>query len=99
VHEASCVVVTAKVFLAVVRSVQADTKLKLESHNAGMNEAYLASASRMFLEGSTQVTPMAAVIAGERSLREWCECLNYARFLYSDELEQADGFDDLSILT
>ena len=90
---------TAKVFLAVVSLMQADTKLKLKSHNAAMNEAYLASASRMFLEGSSHATPLAAVIAGERSLREWCDCLNYARFLYSDELEQADGFDDLSILS
>jgi hypothetical protein len=90
---------TPKVFLAVVSHVQADTKLKLEWHSLHMSEAYLASASRMFLEGSTHVTPMAAVVAGDRSLREWCECLNYARFLYSDELEQADGFDDLSILS
>ena len=90
---------TLEVFLAVVRSMQADTKLKLESHNAAMSEAYLTSASRMFLEGSTHTTPMAAVLAGERSLHEWCECLNYARFLYSDELEQADGFDDLIILS
>ena len=60
--------------------------------------AYLKSASRMFLEGSTHATPILAVMAGERSLREWCECLNYARFLYSDTLEQADGFDNLSIL-
>jgi hypothetical protein len=90
---------TSKVFLAVVSLMQADTKLKLESHNAGMNEAYLASASRMFLEGSTYATPMAAVIAGERSLREWCDCLSYARFLYTDTLEPTDGFDDLSILT
>ena len=85
---------TPKVFIALVRSVQADTKLKLGLHNAGMNtgtgtgtnEAYLASASRMFLEGSSHATPMAAVVAGERSLREWCDCLNYARFLYSDDL-------------
>ena len=63
-----------------------------------MNEAYLASASRMFLEGSTHATPILAVMAGERSLREWCECLNYARFLYSDTLEQADGLDNLRIL-
>ena len=90
---------TLEVFIAVVSLVQADTKLKLEWHSLCMNEAYLASASRMFLEGSTHTTPMAAVIAGERSLREWCECLNYARFLYSDDLEQADGFDDLSILS
>jgi hypothetical protein len=90
---------TLEVFRRVVRSVQADTKLKLESHNTAMNEAYLASASRMFLEGSTHTTPMAAVVAGERSLREWCDCLNYARFLHSDEFEQADGFDDLSILS
>jgi hypothetical protein len=74
---------TAKVFLAVVSLMQADTKLKLEWHSWYMNEAYLASASRMFLEGSTHATPMAAVMAGERSLREWCDCLNYARFLYT----------------
>jgi hypothetical protein len=90
---------TPKVFIAVVSLMQADTKLKLELHNTAMNEAYLASASRMFLEGSMHATPMAAVMAGERSLREWCECLNYARFLYSDPLEPMDGFDDLSILS
>jgi hypothetical protein len=51
-----------------------------------MSAAYLASAIRMFLEGSTRSTPMAAVIAGERSLHEWCECLSFAKFLYTDEL-------------
>ena len=73
-------------------------RLKIEWHCLRMNEAYLASASRMFLEGSTHSTPMAAVMAGERSLREWCECLSYARFLYDNELEQADGFDEFGIL-
>jgi hypothetical protein len=103
VHEASGVVMTPKVFLAVVSLMQADTKLKLGWHSWRMKsdttEAYLVSASRMFLEGSTSPTPLAAVMAGERSLREWCECLNYARFLYSDSLEPTDGFDDLSILS
>jgi hypothetical protein len=77
--------------------LQADTKLKLESHNAAMNEAYLASASRMFLEGSVHATPMAAVIAGERSLREWCECLGFARFLYSEESATTEVTDEEEI--
>jgi hypothetical protein len=59
-----------------------------------MNEAYLASASRMFLEGLAHTTPLAAVISGERSLREWCDCLNYARFLYSDDLESIEAGDE-----
>jgi hypothetical protein len=90
---------TLEVFRRVVRLVQADTKLKLELHSWGMSEPYLASASRMFLEGSTHPTPIAAVMAGERSLREWCECLSYARFLYSDLFEPKDELNDHSIFS
>jgi hypothetical protein len=89
---------TSKVFLAVVSLMQADTKLKLGWHSWRMKsdttEAYLVSASRMFLEGSRHATPLAAVMAGERSLREWCDCLSYARFLYSDELEPIEAGDE-----
>jgi hypothetical protein len=92
-------VTTTKVFIAVVSLTPADMKLKPESHYLGMSAAYLASASRMFLEGSHHATPMAAVAAGERSLHEWCNCLSYARFLHADELEPTDGFDDLNVLS
>jgi hypothetical protein len=89
---------TFEVFRAVVSLVQADARLKLELHSVnmdtGMNEPYLASASRMFLEGSTHASPMAAVISGERSLREWCDCLAFARFLYSDKADPIEAGDE-----
>lgn len=60
-------------------------------------ESYLQYARRLFLEGSRHRAPIEAVEAGERSISEWCHCLNRARLLYGLTLEPLaeetlDGF-------
>ena len=44
--------------------------------------SYLETASQQFLEGLPYRSPIEAVEAGERSLTEWCECLNRSRSLF-----------------
>ena len=53
-------------------------------------ESYLQYARRLFLEGSRHRAPIEAVLAGERSIAEWCLCLNRARLLYGLALEPLD---------
>jgi hypothetical protein len=87
--------ITRFLIFTLTRSLrQADAILKFKLQTLGMSTAYLASARRMFLEGCTHATPMAAVIAGERSLREWCECLSLAKFLYADEIAAIEAEAD-----
>jgi hypothetical protein len=61
--------------------------LKLEPQTEPMprmrRENYLQHARKSFLEGSRCCSPMEAVDAGERSILEWCACLNRSRLMYS----------------
>jgi hypothetical protein len=58
-------------------------------------ENYLQHARKSFLEGSRCRSPMEAVESGERSILEWCLCLNRARLMYgmTPEPVPEDSFD------
>jgi hypothetical protein len=68
-----------------------DLNLKLESHTEPMTRirrlSYLQQARDMFLEGSTFRSPVDAVLSGERSIEEWCNCLNRIRMMYGMTVE------------
>ena len=49
--------------------------------------SYLQQARDVFLEGSTFRSPVDAVAAGERSIEEWCNCLNRVRMVYGMTVE------------
>jgi hypothetical protein len=46
-------------------------------------ENYLQHARKSFLEGSRFRSPLEAVESGERSILEWCACLNRSRLMYN----------------
>lgn len=82
--------------------------LKLETQTEFMprmrRENYLQHASKSFLEGSRCRSPMEAVDAGERSITEWCACLNRSRLMYNMTPETvsenpSDQLQDFSLLS
>lgn len=46
---------------------------------ARRRETYMKEAANLFLTGSCYRSPAESVEAGERSIRDWCDCLNFAR--------------------
>ena len=82
--------------------------LKLETQTEFMprmrRENYLKHASKSFLEGSRCRSTMEAVDAGERSITEWCACLNRSRLMYNMTPETvsenpSDQLQDFSLLS
>ena len=49
--------------------------------------SYLQQARDVFLEGSRFRSPVDAVASGERSIEEWCACLNRIRLMYGMTVE------------
>jgi hypothetical protein len=68
-----------------------DLNLKLKPQTEPMGRirrlSYLQQARDVFLEGSTFRSPVDAVASGERSIEEWCNCLNRIRLMYGMTVE------------
>jgi hypothetical protein len=71
--------------------ISLDLNLKLEPQTQAMGRirrlSYLQQARDVFLEGSRFRSPVDAVASGERSIDEWCNCLNRVRVMYGMTVE------------
>jgi hypothetical protein len=57
----------------------------------GTTQDYTRLATQEFLEGTRFKTPVQAVEAGERSIEQWCDCINAHRQKDSNQFEWQDN--------